>query len=144
MPQDVKVEAEAPEGSALHVLLAGELVAGWGFPRRRIYAEYRILYDPGIWRLLPRCRPGFQQTTHPRPGVIRVRCHFETFHCIAVNGNSAPSWDFFCCFRLCCPRICCRLLAGTLFCPCTGCHTCVATAAVQLESQSALCAPPGI
>lgn len=81
MLQDDKPEAEQPQGSALHVLLAGELVAGWGFPRRRIYAEYRILYDPGLWRLLPRGRERFRETTHPRPGIIRARpaVHFLQF-----------------------------------------------------------------
>lgn len=71
--QDLQQEVEQPEDSALQVLLAGELVAGWGFPRRRVYVEYRILYDPGIWRLLPRGRTGFRDTTHPRPGIVRVR-----------------------------------------------------------------------
>ena len=67
-------EGEAPEGSTLRVLLAGELVAGWGFPRRQLYVEYRILYDPSLWRLLPRGRLGLKDTTNPRPGVIRVQC----------------------------------------------------------------------
>lgn len=67
-------EAEAPEGSMLHVMLVGELVAGWGFPRRQLYVEYRILYDPSLWRLLPRGRLGLKDTTTPRPGVIRVQC----------------------------------------------------------------------
>ena len=66
-------EAEAPDGSTLHVLLAGELVAGWGFPRRQLYVEYCILYDPSIWRLLPRGRLGLKDTTNPRAGVIRVQ-----------------------------------------------------------------------
>ena len=73
-------EAEAPEGSTLHVLLAGELVAGWGFPRRQLYVEYRILYDPSIWRVLPRGRLGLNDTTHPRPGVIRVQ-HYVLLDC---------------------------------------------------------------
>ena len=65
-------------GSTLHVLLAGELVAGWGFPRRQLYVEFRILYDPSIWRLLPRGCLGLKDTTHPRPGVIRVQ-HYLLF-----------------------------------------------------------------
>jgi hypothetical protein len=84
-----EAEVDAPEGSTLHVLLAGELVAGWGFPRRQLYVEYRILYDPEIWRLLPRGRFGFKDTTHPRPGVIRVHdyvlqvnvCTLLVWHC---------------------------------------------------------------
>lgn len=75
-------EPPRPEDSALRVTLLGELVAGWGFscswgfPRSRLYVEYRILYDPGVWRLVPP-QQGFREGTCPRPGIIRVRFSSE-------------------------------------------------------------------
>ncbi len=61
-------------GCALCVLLVGEIVLAKGFRLRRLYVEYRIVYDPALWRLLP--PPGGGQhrdSTAPRPGLVRVR-----------------------------------------------------------------------
>jgi hypothetical protein len=99
--QDVTVApVELPEGSALHVLLAGELLAGWDFPRRQLYVEYRILFDPKVWRLLPRGRLGFKDTTHPRPGVIRVQSVSPSCCVLASCGMQdaqLSNWEPFIC-----------------------------------------------
>lgn len=85
-------EAQRPEGAALQVTLVGELVAGWGFPRRRLYAEYRILYDQGVWRLVPPPQ-GLRDSTCPRAGTIRVRCRclYSTLRLFMALLSGVPS-----------------------------------------------------
>ena len=63
---------EQPPDSVFRLLVAGQIVAASGFRRRRLYVEYRILYDPGLWQLVVP-QQGLRDTKYPKPGTIRVQ-----------------------------------------------------------------------
>jgi hypothetical protein len=62
--------ADADAG-ALRLLLMGEIVAGAGFDRDRLYVEWRLAFDPGLWRVLGPAAEAAEAEGLP-PGLLRV------------------------------------------------------------------------
>jgi uncharacterized protein (DUF3084 family) len=56
----------------------GEIVAGAGFGRDRLYVEWRLTYDPGVWQLQSQAEAEAEAeaeagTEAGTPGLLQVR-----------------------------------------------------------------------
>eukprot|EP00879_Flechtneria_rotunda_P033491 GHRR01037099.1.p1 GENE.GHRR01037099.1~~GHRR01037099.1.p1 ORF type:complete len:188 (+),score=43.64 GHRR01037099.1:416-979(+) len=72
-----------PEGGTLRLMLLGELMSAAGFQRDRLYIEWQLRYDPGLWILQ------HNEQELVQPGIIQGVSHVSRM----VQYPADPSTD---------------------------------------------------